>query len=208
MKVIIIEDDKALRETYVEIIQDVGNFTCVGAFGDCESAIKKLDNLLPDIILMDIGLPGMSGIEGVRIIKSLYPYVEIIILTIYEDDEKIFQSIYAGASGYILKNARPTEIIHAINEIRDGVPMSASIARRLLNFVRETGPTSSSEFNLTQREIEILQCVIDGISDKMIAKKLFISTHTVNSHMKNIYEKLHVHSKSQAVSTALKHRLV
>ena len=165
MKVIIIEDDKALRNTYVEIIQDVGNFLCVGAFGDCESAIKQLDKLLPDIILMDIGLPGISGIEGVKIIKSLYPSVEIIILTIYEDDEKIFQSIYAGASGYILKNARPAEIVYAINEIKDGAPMSASIARRLLTFVRDSTPTSSGEFNLTQREIEILQCIIDGNSD-------------------------------------------
>ncbi len=208
MRVIIIEDDQELRETYVQIIREVSNFSCVGAFSDCESAIESFGELVPDIILMDIGLPGMSGIEGAKVIKSMHPPVEIIMLTIYEDEEKIFQSICAGASGYILKNSRPAEIIRAMKEIHSGAPMSATIARRIMSFVRQSAPSTDNEFNLTSREIDILQSIVEGNSDRMIAEKLFISTHTVNSHLKSIYTKLHVHSKPQAVSAALKHRLV
>lgn len=208
MRVIIVEDDKELRETYVQIIREVSNFSCVGSFGDCESAIESLGKLVPDIILMDIGLPGMSGIECAKIVKSLHPSIEILMLTIYEDEDKIFQSICAGASGYILKNSRPAEIVRAMKEIRNGAPMSAPIARRIMSFIRQSVPTKDNDFNLTSREIDILQSIVEGNSDRMIAEKLFISTHTVNSHLKSIYGKLHVHSKPQAVSTALKHRLV
>jgi DNA-binding NarL/FixJ family response regulator len=208
MKVIIIEDDKELRETYVQIIREVSNFSCVGAFSNCESAIDSFEDEVPDIILMDIGLPGMSGIEGAKVIKSLHPSIEIIMLTIYEDEDKIFQSICAGVSGYILKNSRPAEIVRAMKEIHSGAPMSAPIARRIMSFVRQSAPTTDNDFNLTTREIDILQLIVEGNSDRMIAEKLFISTHTVNSHLKSIYAKLHVHSKPQAVSAALKHRIV
>ncbi len=208
MKIVIIEDDKKLRETYVQIIREVSNFSCVGAFSDCESAIESLQKLLPDVILMDIGLPGMTGIDGAKIIKSMHPSIEILMLTIYEDEDKIFQSICAGASGYILKNSHPAEIIRAIKEVHHGAPMSAPIARRIMSFVRQSAPTTDNDFNLTPREIDILQLIVEGNSDKMIAEKLFISTHTVNSHLKSIYGKLRVHSKPQAVSAAIKHRLV
>jgi len=208
MRVAIVEDDRKLRETYVQIIREISNYSCVGSFGDCESMIASIDSLRPDIVLMDIGLPGMSGIEGVKQIKALYPSTELVMLTIYDDDDRIFESICAGATGYILKNSRPADLVAAITQIRAGAVMSPSIAKRVLNFVRQAPPAPEDDFNLSSREIDILHLVVDGCSDKMIAEKLFISSHTVNSHLKHIYEKLQVHSKSQAVSTALKHRLV
>ncbi len=208
LKVMIVDDDKKVRDMYAEILCGTNGLTCVGSYGDCESALAALETLVPDVILMDIGLPGMSGIEGVQQVKALYPHIEIIMLTIYDDDDKIFRSICAGASGYMLKNSNPDELVSGIRNIQTGAAMSASIARRVLNFVRQYPPVSSEDYGLTRREMDILQLMVEGHSDKVIADLLFISPYTVNSHIKRIYEKLHVHSKSQAVSTALKNRLV
>ncbi len=207
-RVVIVEDDEKIRESYVQFINDTEGMGCVGNFGNCEDMLADLDDLLIDVLLMDIGLPGMSGIEGIKRVKELYPSIEILMLTVYDDDDKIFQSIYSGASGYILKNDSPDEIIRAIREIKTGSPMSAAIARRVLNFIREieTFPKHNT-FKLTPREIDILQLLVDGLSFKRIADSLFISPFTVHSHIKRIYEKLHVHSKAEAVSKALRNKI-
>ena len=205
--VVVVEDRKRIRETVVELINTSGGLKCIGAYGSCEALLEELSDTRPDVILMDIGLPGMSGIEGVKAVKARHADIDILMHTVYDDDEKIFQSILAGASGYVLKNVESEELIRAIREIRIGAPMSASIARRLLEMVRGKEAKPADEWNLTPRETDILQWLVEGLSYKKIAEKLFISPLTVQSHIKKVYEKLQVHSKSAAVSKALKSRL-
>jgi DNA-binding NarL/FixJ family response regulator len=205
--VIVVEDRTRIRDAVVDLINASEGLRCVGAFPSCEAVLDALPNLQASVILMDIGLPGMSGIEGVKAIKARFPAIDVLMHTVYDDDEKIFQSIMAGASGYVLKNAESEELIRAIREIRIGAPMSASIARRLLSLVRGKESPPVGDLNLTPRELDILQWLVEGLSYKKIAEKLFISPLTVQSHIKRIYEKLQVHSKSAAVSKALKYKL-
>lgn len=205
--VIVVEDRTRIRETIVDLINETDGLRCAGSYGSCEALLERLADEVPDVILMDIGLPGMSGIDGVKAVKARFPDVDILMHTVFDDDEKIFQSILAGASGYVLKNAEAEELIRAIREIRVGAPMSASIARRMLAMMRGKEAKPTDELNLTPRELEILQWLVEGLSYKKIAEKLFISPLTVQSHIKKVYEKLQVHSKSAAVSKALKYRL-
>lgn len=208
--VMIVEDRGRIRETIVDIINSSEGLKCIGAYNSCEAALEALKESVPNVLLMDIGLPGMSGIEGVKLIKNRYPSIDVLMHTVYDDDEKIFQSICAGASGYVLKNVESSELIKAIRETGVGAPMSASIARRLLNMVRGRegrDVSAAEELNLTPRELDILQSLVEGHSYKKIAEKLFISPLTVQSHIKRVYEKLQVHSKSAAVSKALKYKL-
>ncbi len=207
IKVAVVEDRARIRETIVDLINGTPGLKCVGAYNSVESALKDLDHNVPEVLLMDIGLPGMSGIEGVKIVKARFPAIDVLMHTVYDDDDKIFQSICAGASGYVLKNAESTELLRAIKEISVGAPMSASIARRLLTMVRGKEQAPSDQMNLTPRELDILQWLVEGYSYKRIAEQLFISPLTVQSHIKRVYEKLQVHSKSAAVSKALKYRL-
>ena len=212
--VAIIEDDNGIRTSYEGLITLTPGMHCVGSYATCEDALDGLEENQPHVLLMDIGLPGMSGIEGTREIKARWPHIDILMQTVYDDDERIFDSICAGASGYVLKNAEPGQLIQAIREIRDGAPMSAAIARRVLSMMRahhsktpeqpSTGPPST---NLSPRELDILQSLVEGLSYKRIAEKHFISIHTVHAHIKKIYEKLQVNSKSAAVSKALKSKL-
>jgi DNA-binding NarL/FixJ family response regulator len=205
--VVVVEDRKRIRDAVIDLINAAGGLKCIDAFASCEALLAALPDRQPDVILMDIGLPGMSGIDGVKAVKSRYPAIDILMHTVYDDDEKIFQSILAGASGYVLKNAESEELIRAIREIRIGAPMSASIARRLLAMMRGKEAPPAGDLNLTPRELEILQWLVEGFSYKKIAEKLFISPLTVQSHIKRVYEKLQVHSKSAAVSKALKYKL-
>ena len=207
IKVAVVEDRSRIRETIVDIINGTAGLKCIGAYNSVESALKELEQNVPDVLLMDIGLPGMSGIEGVKVVKSRLPSIDVLMHTVYDDDDKIFQSICAGASGYVLKNAESAELIRAIKEIRIGAPMSASIARRLLTMVRGKEVPPTNQMNLSPRELDILQWLVEGYSYKRIAEKLFISPLTVQSHIKRVYEKLQVHSKSAAVSKALKYKL-
>ncbi|HXF99923.1 MAG TPA: response regulator transcription factor [Bacteroidota bacterium] len=207
INVAIVEDRGRIRDTIVDIINATPGLRCVGAYDSVENAMKELEKNVPDVLLMDIGLPGLSGIEGVKLIKSRFPSIDVLMHTVYDDDDKIFQSICAGASGYVLKNAESTELIRAIKEIRIGAPMSPSIARRLLSMVRDKEARPANQMNLTPRELDILQWLVEGYSYKRIAEKLFISPLTVQSHIKRVYEKLQVHSKSAAVSKALKYKL-
>ena len=205
----IIEDDPSIRESVASLINSAAGFSCGEIFESVESAIENISRPPPDVLLMDINLGGMSGIEGVRRLKSIFPKMNILMLTVFEENDKIFQSLCAGASGYLLKRTPPAKILDAISEVHQGgAPMTASVARKVLSLFTSIAPPTIPDLHLTARESEILQHLVSGSSYKKISRDLFISFDTVNSHIKNIYEKLQVHSKTEAVAKALKHRLV
>ena len=207
--VAIVEDNSDLREGLAQLIQGTPGYQCVGAFGDCSQFLGSLDKLHPSVVLMDVGLPGMSGIEGVKKLKARLPEVEVLMLTVFEDDQKIFDSLCAGASGYLLKKTPPARILEAIQEIHEGgAPMSAKIARRVLQMFQSTPPTTSPTAQLTDREQQVLAGLVRGMSYKMIASEYSISIDTVRSHVRHIYEKLHVNSKVQAITLAMKNKLL
>ena len=210
IKVAIFEDNRSLREGLTAMIEGTAGFQCVGAFPNCNYLIKNVEHAKPDVILMDIEMPGINGIEAVALIKEGFPEIKILMETIFDDDEKIFNSICAGAEGYILKHTSPAEIMEAITEIYEGgSPMTPSIANRVLKMVKDKPAFNQKEsFDLSAREKEILFCLIKGMSYKMVADTCFISIETVNVHIKNIYRKLQVHSKSEAVAKAIKGRIV
>jgi DNA-binding NarL/FixJ family response regulator len=199
----IVEDDQEIRESISYLINNTEGYKCISAFGSCEDALKGLPDNQPDVVLMDISLPGMNGIEGVRKIREKMD-VDILMLTVHKDDELIFESLCAGACGYLMKNTSSTRLIEAIREVHEGgAPMSTNIARRIVTSFR-----AMPDPNLTQRETEVLSHLCKGKSYKMIAETLIISEDTIHFHIKNIYRKLQVHSKSEAVANALKQRLV
>jgi DNA-binding NarL/FixJ family response regulator len=208
----IVEDHKDLRDSIELVLKMSPGFVCEGSYDRCEHLIHEIEKgrCEPQVILMDIGLPGMSGIEGVKKIKELHPDVQILMLTIYEDDSHVFQAICAGAAGYLLKNSEQKEILQAIEQVvKGGIPMTPVIARRVINMFKDFAPAPpQQEFNLTPREIEVLKSLVDGLDYKQIANKHFISLDTVRNHIRHIYQKLQVHSKSEAVAKALKQRLV
>ena len=210
IKVAIFEDNRSLREGLAAMIGGTTGFHCVGAFPNCNNLLKNISQSHPDVVLMDIEMPGINGIEAVGMIKEEYPDMKVLMETIFDDDEKIFSSICAGAEGYILKHTSPAEIMEAIKEIYEGgSPMTPSIANRVLKMVKQRPETGSKEsFDLTDREREILMCLVKGMSYKMVADACFISIETVNVHIKNIYRKLQVHSKSEAVAKAIKGKIV
>lgn len=210
IRVVIFEDNRSLREGLAAMIGGTPGFDCVGAFPNCNNIMKNIWHAKPDVVLMDIEMPGINGIEAVTMIKEDHPEMKILMETIFDDDEKIFNSICAGAEGYILKHTSPAEILEAIQEIHEGgSPMTPSIANRVLKMVKQRPETGNKEtFDLTDREKEILTCLVKGMSYKMVADACFISTETVNVHVKNIYRKLQVHSKSEAVAKAIKGRIV
>jgi len=210
IKVVIFEDNRSLREGLAAMIGGTSGFECAGAFPNCNNLLKNISQSKPDVILMDIELPGINGIEAVAMIKEQFPEIKVLMETIFDDDEKIFNSICAGAEGYILKHTTPAEIMEAIKEIYEGgSPMTPSIANRVLKMVKVRPETENKEsFNLSDREKEILTCLVKGMSYKMVADSCYISIETVNVHIKNIYKKLQVHSKSEAVAKAIRGRIV
>ncbi len=210
IKVAIFEDNHSLREGLYHLINGSSDFACVGAYPDCDDLLRHIEQTNPDVVLMDIEMPGISGIEGVQILKEKYPDLKILMQTIFEENEKIFQSICAGASGYILKNTSPSRILECIRETYEGgAPMSPSIATKVLKMVQSPAATSkNNSFNLTERENEVLSCLVKGMSYKLIADTCFISIDTVRGHIRHIYEKLHVHSKGEAVAKAIKRNIV
>ncbi len=201
----IIEDDKEVREAIQEYLNSLSNIQCIASNESVEDFLMEMnEENTPDIILMDIGLPGMSGISGIKIIKEKYPDIDIIMLTVYNDSHKIFQSLCAGASGYLLKN-RPFEEIKQAIEMLDagGAPMTPQIARKVIEYFRpEKAPKSKSQ--LTDKEKEIVVGLVDGLSYKMIADRMDISIETVRTHIKNIYTKLHVHCKAEVITKSLR----
>ncbi len=209
----IVEDDDLFRTTVADLVGESDGLRCAHAFTTCEAAIAMLEEGanedLPDVILMDIGLPGgMSGLEGVGHIKKIIPTTQLIMLTIREEDDVVFEALRAGASGYLLKNAPPDRVVAAIEEAhRGGVPMTGSIARKVLHLFREQS-APGVDYGLTAREVEILQLLVDGLKLRQTAEKLFLSRHTVDSHIRNIYAKLHVHSRARAVVKAVNEGLI
>jgi len=210
IKVAIFEDNKGLRQGLFQLINGSDGFQCVGAFEDCLNLLHDIEQSKPDVVLMDIQMPGINGIEAVRILREKHPQLKILMQTIFEDSEKIFQSILAGASGYILKNTSPARILDFIKETYEGgAPMSPSVATKVLKIVAsQSASHTANTFNLTEREKEILSCLVKGMSYKLIADACFISIDTVRGHIRNIYEKLHVHSKGEAIATAIKGKIV
>lgn len=210
IKVAIFEDNRSLREGLFQLIDGSDGFRCVGAFANCERLIKQIEDAKPDVILMDVELPGISGIDAVKILKENFPEIKVLMETIFEDDDKIFNSICNGAEGYILKNTPPVLILSAIKEIYEGgAPMTPSVASKVLKMFKKNSSSSLKEsFNLSEREKEILKNLVEGMSYKMIAANCFISIDTVSGHIKNIYKKLRVHSKSEAVTKAIKKNII
>lgn len=208
----IVEDHRLLRQNLEELINEQTEMTCPLALECCEDFLSALEmGEIPDVVLMDLGLPERSGIDGIRRIQSVSPATKVIVLTIHEEDEKVFEAICAGASGYLLKPSPPDRILRAIQEVRQGAaPINAYIANKMLKMFSRLSPKRpvEEEYGLSQRERQILQLLVDGLTMKRIAKELHVSYHTVGNHLRNIYHKLHVRSRSSAVAKALKEDLV
>jgi len=210
IRVSIFEDNKHLRESLYYLINGTEGFSCTGAYNDCGDLLFQLKRNLPNVVLMDIEMPGMNGIEAVKIIKKQFPQVQVLMQTIFHDDDNIFNAICAGASGYILKTTSPAGYMEAIRDVHNGgSPMTGSIARRVLElFQGNIAPASGTDYQLTPKEKEILQQLVKGKSFKMIADAIGTTYETVRTHMKNIYAKLHVNSNTEAVSKALHEKIV
>ena len=200
----LVEDNETYRGAIARILDHAPGLRCAGAFGCCETALGRLrEDHPPEVILLDIGLPGLSGLEGIQQFKALSPATHVIILSVFEDTDKIVRAICAGASGYLLKTSTGDKIAQAIREVLGGgAPMTPQIARSVLNlFARLAGPPP--EQGLSQREIETLEFLVQGLTTKAIADRLALSIHTVDTHLRNIYRKLSVHSRAGAVAKAL-----
>jgi len=207
--VVIIEDMREVREGLTMLINGTPGFRCVGSYRSMNEALGRIGEHPADIILTDIGLPGMSGIEGARILHDRLPDVPILALTIYDNDEKIFASLCAGASGYLLKNTPPAKLLESLTEaINGGAPMSPEVARRVVKLFRDFHPPDHADYRLTPQEVELLKLIVNGHHYKTAAQQMGIAVATVSFHLKNIYAKLQVHSKSEAVSKALRERLI
>jgi DNA-binding NarL/FixJ family response regulator len=209
LKVGIIEDQPKIREGLRALIDGTDGYRCVGAFGSMEEALAKVAHELPDVLLVDIGLPGMSGIEGTRRLKDSHPALAVLMLTVYDDDRRIFDAMCAGACGYLLKKTPPARLLESLKEVvGGGAPMSPEIARRVVALFREIRPPERADYQLTAHEIRILALLVEGHNYKTAADELGVSVNTIRFHMRSIYEKLQVHSKSEAVSKALRSRIV
>jgi len=209
LKVAIIEDVRSLRDGLRMLIDGTDGFSCVGSFRTMEEALEKIEANPPDVVLADIGLPGMSGIDGVRVMKDRNPSLTVLMLTVYEDNERIFDALCAGACGYLVKKTPPARLLDSIREaINGGSPMSPEIARRVVNLFREIQPPERADYTLTPHELRLLKLMVEGHSYKTAAAELGVSLNTVCFHIKQIYEKMQVHSKSEAVVKALRNRLV
>ena len=209
IKVAIVEDLREVREGLAMLINGTSGFSCVGSFRSMETAIANLGDVNPDMILTDIGLPGMDGIAGIAILREQYPGLPCLALTVYDDDERIFAALCAGAIGYLLKNTQPTRLLEALREVQaGGAPMSPEVARRVITLFQNFTPPQNAAYHLTPQEKELLKMLVEGHSYKTAAHQLKISIHTVSFHLRNVYEKLQVHSKSEAVSKALREHLL
>jgi DNA-binding NarL/FixJ family response regulator len=209
VRVVIIEDVREVREGLAILINGTAGFRCISGFRTMEDALEGMTACAPDVILTDIGLPGMSGVDGIRILRGRFQNVPVLALTVYDDDDSVFNAICAGASGYLLKNTPPGRLLESLGEVADGgAPMSPEIARRVLALFRQFRPPSKGSSELTSQEIALLKLMVEGHHYKTAASEMGISIHTVSFHLRNIYEKLQVHSKTEAVAKALRDRIV
>jgi DNA-binding NarL/FixJ family response regulator len=209
LKVGLVEDVRSLRDGLRMLIDGTEGFRCVGSYRTMEEALDKIGANLPDVVLADIGLPGMNGIEGVRLMKERYPSLTVLMLTVYEDDERIFAALCAGACGYLVKKTPPARLLESIREAIDGgSPMSPEIARRVITLFRQIRPPDKADYHLTPHELRLLKLLVEGHNYKTAAAELDVTFNTVCFHIKHIYEKMQVHSKSEAVAKALRNRLI
>jgi DNA-binding NarL/FixJ family response regulator len=201
----IVEDNEQLRGTLARVIDRAPGFKCVSHYGSAEDALKALPGVAPEVVLMDINLPGINGVECVRQLKQLLPKTQVVMLTVYEDTENIFNALAAGAAGYLLKRTSSAELIEAIREVQNGgSPMTTHIARKVTQSFQRAGPSTQPTENLSQREQEVLDCLSQGFLYKEIAEKLGISYETVHTYIRRIYEKLQVRTRTEAVAKFLK----
>jgi DNA-binding NarL/FixJ family response regulator len=210
INVAVFDDNKNQRNGLKLLLNSSKNMKCVGTYEDCRNVISNISSCDPQVVLMDIDMPNVNGIEGLKLIRQNFPEIKILMQTVFEDDDKIFASICAGADGYILKKTAPSKLLESILEVVDGgAPMTPSIARQVLRiFSKQNKKAGNMHFDLSERELEILSLLVKGLSYKMIAEKCNISYTTVNTHIKHIYEKLHVHSAPEAIAKALDQRIV
>lgn len=209
ISVAIIEDHREFRDYLTALISGTEGFECIGSFRSVEDALPKVNAHVPDVILLDIGLPGMNGIDGIRLMKERHPDVLFLTLTIHDDDERIFDALCAGASGYLLKKTQPGQLIESVKEAaQGGAPMSPEVARRVIRLFREIRPPDRADYNLTPHETRILKLLVEGHNYKTAGAKLGVAPTTINFHLQNIYQKLQVHSKTEAVAKALRNRLI
>ena len=209
IKTLIIEDQKELREGLQMLLKFTPGFECIGAFRTAEEGIARAKNEPPDVVMTDIGLPGMDGIEGTRRLKEMFPQMVVLILSVHDDDERIFDALCAGACGYLLKRTPPTKLLENIKEaVTGGAPMSPEVASKVIRLFREFRPPERVDYDLTPHEARILKLLVNGYNFTTAARKLGVSYNTVKFHMTNIYGKLQVHSKTDAVAKALQNRLL
>ncbi len=209
IKVAIIEDRREIRDGLRVLIDGTEGFRCTGSYRTMEEALERIGSETPDVALVDIGLPGMSGIDGIHLLRESYPNLISITLTVYDDDGRVFDALCAGARGYLLKKTPPAQLIECVKEaFSGGAPMSPEVARRVVELFQSVRPPRGTNYQLTPHETRLLKLLVEGHNYKTAAAVLDVSVNTVSFHMKHIYEKLEVHSKSEAVSKALRHRLI
>lgn len=207
--ILIYEDNNDFREALVQLISTSDSFECKGAYRNCNEILNHVTATQPAVVLMDIDMPDMNGIEGVRLIRGVNKDIKIIMLTVFDDNKSVINAICAGASGYLLKKNCLNKLFDAIHEVLEGgAPMSAAIARMVLEFVATGSPVPAEQYHLTEREKTVLSYLVKGYSYKMIAHSMDISIETIKTHIRNIYEKLQVHNQSEAVAKAIKNRIV
>lgn len=209
IKVLIYEDNPQLREGLTMLINGSDGFEVLSSFKNCNNVVEEVQAFKPDVILMDIDMPGVNGLEGLKLVREVDTEVKILMLTVFDDNKNVFQAISNGANGYILKKTPPGKLLEYIAEAQSGgAPMTSSIATQVLRMFSSMNNEKGEDYNLSDREKQVLQLLVDGYSYKMIAGEMFIAIDTVRSHIKKIYEKLHVNSKSEAVAKAFKDKIV
>lgn len=209
IKTAVVEDMRDIRDGLTTLINFTEGFRCTGSYPSMEEALARLPGNIPDVLLSDIGLPGMSGIEGIRILKERYPQMQILMLTVYDDDDRIFDALCAGASGYLLKRTPPAKLLENIREaMSGGSPVSPEVATRVIRFFREFHNPEREDYALTPHETRLLKLLTEGYNYQTAAEKLGVSYNTIKFHVRHIFDKLQVHSKSEAVVKAMRDRLV
>ena len=209
LRVVLIEDVREVRDGLSALISGTAGYECVATYGRMETALARVATDKPDVVLTDLGLPGMSGIEGIGRLRNLFPETPIVALTIFDNEDQIFDALCNGANGYLLKTIPPARLLESLQEaVAGGSPMSPTIAARVVHLFRTFRPPEHAEYRLTPQEAQLLKLLVDGHHKKTAAREMCISFHTVSFHLKNIYEKLQVHSKTEAVAKALREKLV
>jgi DNA-binding NarL/FixJ family response regulator len=210
IKLLLFEDNASLREGLFMLFNGTEGFTVVGAYPNCTQVLEQVERCKPDVVLMDIDMPGVGGLGGLKLIKSKFAAVKVVMLTVFDNNENVLEAMKLGADGYLLKKTSPSKLLEAIQDVfNGGAPMTSSVARQVLElFARRPVNKPDENYQLSEREKEVLQWLVNGYSYKMVAAQLFISLETVRSHVKKIYEKMHVNSKTEAVAKALKGKMM